>query len=126
MKPIAIILSVLILILLGGYIFYSYILESSHLMDKELTTLDSSVRGAKWSSASSSILRVENKWSGMKDTWALFIDHQELDNINLSMTKIKQYIKGKDTIDSLAEISSLKLLFEHIPEKEALSMKNIL
>lgn len=126
MKPIVIILSVLIVILVGSYVFYNYIETSSSFIDKELRVLDTDIRNSKWNSASSGILIVENKWDKMKDRWALLIDHQEIDNINISMSKIKQYIEAKDAVDSLAEISALKLLFEHIPEKESLSVKNIL
>ncbi|MGE5458328.1 MAG: DUF4363 family protein, partial [Methanococcaceae archaeon] len=65
-------------------------------------------------------------WNHMKDKWALLLDHQEIDNINISLSKMKEYIKGKNKNDSLAEVSTLKLLFIHIPEKEAISLKNIL
>lgn len=103
-----------------------YFNKSSKSMDIELARLDSEVRTNKWIPASQVLEIMENKWKGMKSTWELLIDHQEIDNIDLSVSKMKEYVKGKDRVNALAEISSLKLLFEHIPKKDSLSLTNIL
>jgi len=125
-KPVVIIVIVLILVFVSGYLMSYYFNKSSKSMDIELARLDSEVRTNKWIPASQVLEIMENKWKGMKSTWELLIDHQEIDNIDLSVSKMKEYVKGKDRVNALAEISSLKLLFEHIPKKDSLSLTNIL
>jgi len=126
MKSIFIIVLVLILIFTSGYFMSDYINKSSKSIDVELFRLYRVVRTSNWISASQNLLIIENKWKGEKDSWAILVDHQEIDNINLSISKMKEYIKEKDIVDALAEISSLRLLFEHIPRKDSLTWTNIL
>ncbi|MGE5328543.1 MAG: DUF4363 family protein [Deltaproteobacteria bacterium] len=126
MKSIIIISLALILIFTAGYLMTDYINKTSEAIDTELTRLDNEVRLNKWNSANKILNIMESSWNNTKNTWALLVDHQEIDNINLCISKMKEYIKGKDPVDALAEISSLKLLFEHIPQKDSLTWTNIL
>jgi len=126
MKSILIIVLVLIMVFISGYFMSDYINRSSKSIDIELFKLYEVVRTNNWVSASQNLLKMENKWKDEKDSWAILVDHLEIDNINLSISKMKEYIKEKDTVDALAEISSLRLLFEHIPRKDSLTWTNIL
>ncbi|MGE5473555.1 MAG: DUF4363 family protein [Ignavibacteriales bacterium] len=126
MKPILLITLVLVIIFVSGLLMYDYISKTSKSIDTELAKLDKEVRINKWIPAYKILSTMENKWIDLKDKWALFVDHQEIDNIDLSISKMKEYIKKNDTVDALAEISSLRLLFEHIPKKESLTLTNVL
>ena len=57
--------------------------------------------------------------------WAILIDHTEIDNIDMALAKIEQYIKTGEKGLALGELSSLELLIRHIPDKEKLSLENI-
>jgi len=126
MKPVIIIIFALIFIFAAGYMMSDYINNTSKTINVELARLDNEVRSNKWIPANQMLGLIENKWNGIKNTWAMLVDHQEIDNIDLCISKMKEYIKGKESVNALAEISSLKLLFEHIPKKESLSWVNIL
>lgn len=126
MKSIIIILVILVFLFVSSYLMSDYIIKSSKIVDSELIKLDSVVRSKDWNAASYNLVSTENKWKDIKDKWALLVDHQEIDNIDLSMSKMKEFVKGRNLTDSLAEISSLKLLFEHIPKRDSLSWVNIL
>lgn len=126
MRSISIIVIVLVLIFVSGYVMSIYISNSSKMVDEQLVKLDSEVRKNNWSSALDALQNLENKWTSIKSGWAMLVDHQEIDNIDLSVSKMKEFVKEKDTVDALAEISSLRLLFEHIPQKESLTFTNIL
>lgn len=46
-----------------------------------------------------------------------FSDHQEMDNIEFSLARVKEYVTSQDDALSLGQLSELKLMIEHIPRK---------
>ncbi len=126
MRALTIIASVIIVLFVGSILTSNYLSDSSSSINNDLQMLDQKVRIGKWNEAREQVSVIKNKWDGIKDGWAMLLDHQEIDNIDLSFSRMEEYVKVSQAADSLAEISSLKLLFEHIPEKESFSLKNIL
>ena len=126
MKVIIMITVILVIIFAGSAMASSYLNDTSSSFGQELNILEHNIRDGKWYDAQAQITSLEDKWKGIKDGWAMLLDHQEIDNIELTLSRLKEYVKNSNTSDSLAEVSALKMLFEHIPEKEAVSLKNIL
>lgn len=126
MRALIIIASVIVVLFVGSMLTSNYLTDSSSSINNDLQVLDRQVRTGNWNEARDQFSEVKNKWDGIKDGWAMLLDHQEIDNIDLSFSRMEEYVKVSQAADSLAEISSLKLLFEHIPEKESFSLKNIL
>ena len=125
MRAIIIIVVVLVIIFTGSIASANFLQSSSGSMNQELKIVYEKVKSKEWDKAHQQLQLVDEKWGKIKDSWAVFLDHQEIDNIELSLSKMREYVKNGDKIQSLAEISLLKLLFEHIPEKEKFSFKNI-
>jgi hypothetical protein len=42
------------------------------------------------------------------------------------MARVKEYVATQDKALSLGQLSELKLVIEHIPEKEAINLENIM
>jgi hypothetical protein len=49
-----------------------------------------------------------------------------MDNIEFSLAKVKAYVSSHNQALALGQLEELKLMLKHIPEKEALNIKNIL
>lgn len=126
MKAIIIIVVVLTAVFAVSLLTQNFLTVSAHSIDQELKLLEHSIRTGKWNEAKAQLGVVEGRWDSIKDKWAMVLDHQEIDNIELSLVRMGVYVDKSDPVQSLAEISALVMLFEHIPEKEALSWKNIL
>jgi hypothetical protein len=56
----------------------------------------------------------------------MLIDHFEIDNIDNSMVRMSKYVEEKSSDDALAELAALRKFIQHIPVKNALSIKNVL
>lgn len=125
-KPLIIIAVVLLIIITMNFLAYRYIHYTSKDMIDNIVEIYNQVRAKDWESANSNVEKIENNWENLKKNWAILIDHQEMDNIDSCLSKMKEFVKGKKEIEALAETASLKLLFEHIPEKEELNIRNIL
>ena len=78
-----------------------------------------------WNSASKEMKLLESKWSSVKSVWSMLIEHQEIDNVEVSMDRVSKYVESKNSSDALAESASLGLFIEHIPETYELNLGNI-
>ncbi len=94
-------------------------------LEKELSRVEDSTVSNDWAAAENSLKDVNEKWSGIKNTWAVLIDHMEIDNIDITLTRVEKYILCKDTSSALAEASALMKYIKHIPLKESLNIENI-
>lgn len=125
MRGIAVAVLVLFLIFFVSFVSSNFLLSSAKDVNSSLDSLERIVRGNNWKDTSNSLTSVDNKWKQIKNKWAVLLDHQEIDNIEISLSRMNEFVRAKNLSQSLAEISALKLLIEHIPDKEALSLKNI-
>lgn len=125
MKKLIISFIVLLLIIALGIISIRYMNTSSKSIAVKIERVSALINENKWESAKSQMKDLEKEWNSTEKTWALLTDHFEIDNIELSMLKSKEYIDTKNISLSLAELENLKFMVEHIYEKEKFSLKNI-
>ncbi|MFZ5631562.1 MAG: DUF4363 family protein [Bacillota bacterium] len=78
-----------------------------------------------WEDAHRKVIGLEKVWKKEAGWWPTLLDHQEMDNIEFAMARVKEYVSTRNTALSMGQLSELKLMIKHIPEKEALSIENI-
>ncbi len=101
------------------------LLSSSSLgLEATLFEIEKSITSSDWENTSAYSKKLEEGWSSAKGLWAALIDHQEIDNIDETLSRLKKYVQTKDTSAALAEVSVLVNYIGHIPKKEALSLEN--
>ncbi len=94
-------------------------------MDDVISRLEEAVKIENWSEAEEILKVLENKWVENKTYWAILINHNEVDNIEQSIERIKQYVRLNDPLEASAETAGLRRYFLHIPENERLTIENI-
>lgn len=99
--------------------------KTSQKLSGMIDGVSEAVAAGDWDGANTGIENIEKVWSKTEGTWALLIDHFEIDNIEMSLKKSKEYIETKNTTLSLAELATLNFMVEHIYKKEALNFENI-
>ncbi len=114
-------------VLLGFGIFaYYYIDNTAHTLLTVTETVEKNVEAGEWQQAGKNFSKMYSSWNRISPKWTVLIDHQELDNINVSIFRVKKFMDTRDLPGFMTELAELKLLLKHIPEKEALNLKNIL
>ncbi|KJS18499.1 MAG: hypothetical protein VR69_00510 [Peptococcaceae bacterium BRH_c4b] len=93
---------------------------------QKIDLIESDISNQRWDHAYKNTLAFEKAWRENAKWWPTILDHQEMDNIEFSLAKFKEYVAEKNNVLSLAQLSELKLMIRHIPEKEAISLQNIL
>lgn len=126
MKKLIASLILLCLIIFSGILSMNSIRKSSDKITGMVKNTSDLVASGNWSNASRNIESIQDSWDKTEKLWGILVDHYEIDNIEVSMTKSRKYIETKDTSMSLAELDNLKLMIEHIYSKESINIKNIL
>lgn len=119
-------LIILIILLLASGVWIEHILAvSAQNLVEELELLTANLAGFHWDAAARQAEHLSGEWEEIQHTWTLFLNHEEIDAIALSLARVKEYIANHDQPLAMGEVAALRLLVNHIPEKEALSLTNI-
>lgn len=125
MKPLIIIAVLTVLLVAGGYLtLYALNCESQRLNDS-LSILEKDIENQNWDAAEKKLKEFHGRWDKISSFWAMLIDHYEIDNIELVLSHLISYVKSQDKNEALSEMSSLKTLIKHIPEKESFNLQNV-
>jgi hypothetical protein len=106
---------------------------SNHMLEattgdllEKIDNISQSVEHKEWDRAGESTSGLEKTWRERAGWWPVLLEHQEMDNIEFSLARIKEYVSSRDTALSKGQLSELREMVGHIPEKEAVTLKNIL
>ena len=78
-----------------------------------------------WDKAYKNTMELTEKWNNYSKKIKIFINHQEIDSIEMELQKLPQYIKEQTKDESLASTYVLGFLLEHIAELEKVKLENI-
>lgn len=126
MKFVAIAGAIFLLLIGFGEANYKYLDRSAKEITASISPAEAAISGNQWQLANDQIGRAEAKWNKNKDYWAVVMEHQEIDNIDFSFARLKNYLNSKSPALSLGELAVLEKTLEHIPEKETLTFHNIM
>lgn len=112
--------------LLGfGTFSYYYIDNTAQQLVTKIKLVEQNGNKEDWQQAEQEFAVLHETWNTASSKWTALVDHHELDSINISLAKVREYIKTKDMPGFRTEVAELKILIRHIPEKDAVNLKNI-
>ena len=68
---------------------------------------------------------MQNDWKKINKTTAFYIEHDELEKVNASMTKFKSYFELEEYTEAIPELEDCKYILNHIKEKESMQFINL-
>jgi hypothetical protein len=116
---------VIFVVILSGFLIKWYLDSSSEKLLKQIINIETCISNGEWEKANDAALILNADWEYTENIWTIFTNHHEIDNISITLKNTLEYIKLKDTTDSVAYLSSLKHYISHIPEMEKVAIKNI-
>lgn len=95
----------------------------------ELNNIDSNIEKSintdAWESTDIYSKQFLNKWEKTSNEISVFVDHKEMDNINVELWKLTQYINCRNKDESLASIHTINFFIKHIKNMEKINFQNI-
>ncbi|ADQ46520.1 hypothetical protein Calkro_1668 [Caldicellulosiruptor kronotskyensis 2002] len=125
MKVWATVTGFLILIIVLVMISMHIILGATEKIENDLSDLYENVVKNNYNLAKSNYFDIVKKWSEYKKSWAMLIEHQEIDKIDEELTKIKEYLFEQNRVLLVSEIGLLKFYIRHVREMTLLRIENI-
>jgi len=118
---------ILVIILLGGSFTTSRYLEASaQSLGTQIEAVEQSISAQQWEVAQNELDTAQQSLEKNKTWWTVILDHQVIDDIDISMNRLGKYIETRSASLSLGEVSSLKLQVDNIFETEKFNLQNIL
>lgn len=127
-QSIKIISSVIILtaIIIGMSIYTQWLLNRDALkLEQTIDKIETNAKMEDWVQAEINVEKVNDLWTEVKKTWSALIDHQEIDNIDVTLSRLQMLVQAKEVPLSLSEAAALSKYIGHIPDKERLSFENL-
>lgn len=120
----AIILIFVIIVSLGIYVEYS-LFRTAGEVEKHIEAIENNIKAENWEDIDKSLKNIEGMWPKTEYLWTIFIDHFEIDNIDLTFTRMSAFIEAGDSESALAEAGALRNLVKNVPRHNSLRIKNI-
>lgn len=107
----------------------SFSIKYLNNVSQELVSLNEEINqnitDGNWDKAYENTVELTEKWEAYSKKIKIFINHQEIDSIEIELQKLPQYIKEQTKDESLASTQILSFLLEHIAELEKIKIENV-
>lgn len=125
MRNVVLVLLISVIMIITISFSIRYLNEVSQDLGKLSGEIERDIIDDNWDEAYKTTLEFTNKWEDHSRKIKLFANHQEIDNIEITISKLPQYIKERTKDESLACINVLKFLLNHISELEKVKIQNV-
>jgi hypothetical protein len=125
MKNVILAATIFIVILIAMTFSISYLNKVSLNLQNINDEIEQYVTDNKWDEAYKTSMGYTQKWEKNSKAIKLFVNHQEIDNIEIELWKLPQYIKEHTKDESLASVHVLKFLVDHISKLEKVNIQNV-
>jgi polyisoprenoid-binding protein YceI len=126
MKPLLLIILPLSLFLFLVSAAQRHLKQDAYALYTHLEAVHAAAEQKDWSLAQTAMESAQDQWQPSKERWKAIMDHMEVDRIEMSFTRVKAWITLEQQKDCLNELAALMQMLRHVPEKERLTLSNIL
>lgn len=126
MRTVIITIIILIIFVVSAFVLHRYIDTSCDGLLDNVKELHVSVEKDRWSDSKKQLSDLNEEWENTKKRWQLFLEHYEMDDIDIVLSRLEQYLEIKDKPSALSETAELRVLINHIKYKEGFMLENIL
>jgi len=99
---------------------------ASDILSDQIDLACQDIRSGEWDDAKQKTRQLELKWQDNARWWPVILDHQEMDNIEFSLAKAKEFVADENSALALGQLAEMRLMIKHLPAKEKVNLKNIL
>lgn len=125
MKNVIISFGIFVLMIVTILFSLNYLNKVCTKLGKSADNLEISINKEDWENAQKQSTNFLDTWKKYADNIAIFVHHEEIDNVNTEIYKLTQYIKFENKEEALADIHVIKFYIKHINNFEKINAQNI-
>ena len=126
-KELIIVLIIIVCIIIGSIVAQNNTKRKIADIDNKLEILKTEIveNNKSYVELDEKIDKIYENWEEKDKILSLYIEHNELEKINLSLKTIKGFLEVDIADESVQEIEKCIATLDHIEEKQAFNIKNI-
>ncbi|MFW5649581.1 MAG: DUF4363 family protein [Candidatus Alkaliphilus sp. MAG34] len=117
---------ILVIFLVGAFMINKYVNNACGRLLEDVGELEESIKGEDWAQGREQIQNLKKQWDTTKKGWLLFLEHYETDPIDISLTRLEQYVETENKPLASGEMAELRLLIDSVRSNENFKLENIL
>ncbi len=125
MKQWLILIFSIIIIIFSGIYEIKYLQNTSNYLVSDIDYCKSAIESNNFKLAQDHIENVYTTWNYLNTVWSIFVDHDEIGNIDEELLQFKLYIQEEDKKEAVVACEELKRIIEHSVEKQKLNIANV-
>lgn len=116
---------IFIIFIVASFTLNRYINNSCDKLLDDIKVLNESIKDNSWNMAKDQLKDLKEEWEHTKKRWQLFLEHYEMDAIDIAIARLDEYVEIENRPLALGEMASFRLLISHIKDKEGLKLQNV-
>ena len=125
-KDIIICIFVIILVVVLNIITSNYTKNSTKIIGEKLNFIKEKIeKNEDMKVTTEEIDQLKDVWEKRYSKLAYYIEHDELEKVNLYIVGLKSYYDSEEYGDAIEELDKCEFILKHIEEKYRFSLKNI-
>lgn len=126
MKQVGVMIICIIIVVVSGICEIKYLNKSSIYLMSDIEYIKNAINNNNYDLASEQSKTTYDSWCNIKKIWNIFINHEEIDDIENSMIDLKEYIEFENKEECLVAIEKIKSELDHTIKRQQLRIDNIL
>jgi predicted PurR-regulated permease PerM len=121
-------LIVLLSAVLVVFAFYSnnMLYKSAERICSSIDSAENNIINGNWTEANAILENLKTYWNEIQDKWVISVEHVEVDEISIMLSRLIGFVKAEELSSSLAEAAAMRELVRSVPDKDSFKLKNIL
>ena len=126
MKQVIISVVCIAILVIGGIAEIKYLNKSASYLSYDIEYIKNAINNDNYDIAKEQLNNTKNNWEAQKKIWHIFVNNEEIENIDESIVELEEYLNNKMKEESLVEVSKLISLVKYSAKMQELSIETII
>ena len=126
MKQVIISVVCIAILVIGGIAEIKYLNKSASYLSYDIEYIKNAINNDNYDIAKEQLNNTKNNWEAQKKIWHIFVNNEEIENIDESIVELEEYLNNKMKEESLVEVSKLSSLVKYSAKMQEVSIETII
>ena len=126
MKQVIISVVCIAILVIGGIAEIKYLNKSASYLSYDIEYIRNAINNDNYDFAKEQLNNTKNNWEAQKKIWHIFVNNEEIENIDESIVELEEYLNNKMKEESLVEVAKLISLVKYSAKMQKLSLETII
>ena len=126
MKQVIISVVCIAILVIGGIAEIKYLNKSASYLSYDIEYIRNAINNDNYDIAKEQLNNTKNNWEAQKKIWHIFVNNEEIENIDESIVELEEYLNNQMKEESLVEVSKLISLVKYSAKMQELSIETII